>query len=330
MKYTDPDGNFALTSYAISVTAGAVIGGFMNLVHEQYLGNVNSFKDGLIAFGKGAWIGGSATAKGGNPLSGVIAVASTFLPTYDIKLGEGFSLTLSPSIFFGSDGFNIGASLSFNIRVGGFTVRNGFSVSEFGNNFAQGGAAAMQGLEVRSSFAFGYQDENFTALLGTNYFESGISSQQTGILELGFKGFNFRLENDGSPFDDLGLAEMKNGHTASDSYRTAAISVSYEGFEVQTRLFTGYRDMKNKVKTLKGQEYSKNGWVGNPEINDYRAGILTVGYQGFNVGVNDDRVRHAVQNRFAHGRLSPQAYIPRIPLNKFYMDYKPRNQFTHW
>jgi hypothetical protein len=80
---------------------------------------------------------------------------------------------------------------------------------------------------------------------------------------------------------------------------------------------------------------------GNPEINDYRFGSLTFGYKGYKMGINNDGVRHVIQNIFAHGILTNQAWIPRMNLSKFSYEFKTpakiplvvnkvTNLFTHW
>ncbi len=218
------------------------------------------------------------------------------------------------------------------MNVGGFTVSGGFSAMGYSNSYNVGSASVLTGLETNLSFAAGYSSKEFTLMLGTNYFGSGKSSQQTGIVTIGRGDFTFRYENDGAPFDKMGLAgQRSDGGTLSDSYRTAALSLSYKDFEIETRLFTGRRDMSFfEGPQMEGQAYWKKGYVPNPEINDYRAGILSFGYKGYRVGINNDKVRHVVQNKFAHGLLKPQAFIPQMKLNSPYFEFKPRSFFTHW
>ena len=49
----DPDGEFVITAMIV----GAVLFGSGNLAYQANKGNVNSFSDGLLAFGKGATVG---------------------------------------------------------------------------------------------------------------------------------------------------------------------------------------------------------------------------------------------------------------------------------
>ena len=99
--------------------------------------------------------------------------------------------------------------------------------------------------------------------------------------------------------------------------------------------------MEAKQDKLPGQAHNEYGWVSNPEINQYRAGILSVGYKGYKIGINSDAVRHVIQNKFAHSFLTHQASIPRMQLSRGYYEYKTpaaipfvvnktANLFTHW
>jgi len=66
LKYTDPDGEW------IHIVIGAVVGGVINVVSKAVNGQINSFWDGLAAFGIGAGAGALATVTGG---AGYTAVA---------------------------------------------------------------------------------------------------------------------------------------------------------------------------------------------------------------------------------------------------------------
>jgi hypothetical protein len=330
LRFTDPDGENPLLA---AIASGALIGGIMNVAYNFHTNKINSVGDLFTSFAKGAWIGGSATAGSmGNIAAGMANVVGSWLPSANIRVGNNIILSLSPAVFGGTAGFSVGASLGLNINIEGVTINISTRLSVFGNTFNIGGAEILKGIEDNFSFNIGHQSKDFTFLIGSNEFKSGKSSQLTGIVTLGIGEFTLRYENDGAPFEQFGMAEMaSNGGPASDSYRTAAISVSYKTFEVETRLFTGCRDMDYFYgKPIEGQKEWKYGYVPNPEINDYRGGILSFGYDGFKVGINDDTVRHVIQNKFAHGLLKPQAFIPRMSLSKPFFEYKPRNMFTHW
>jgi Bacterial toxin 23 len=200
-------------------------------------------------------------------------------------------------------------------------------------HYISGGDANLQDFETRASAMLGYQSKDFSALLGTNTFKSGKTSQRTGMIFLGSGDFHFNYENDGAPFAILGGSIVdvdSHGKNTSDGYRTAALSIGIGDWTVETRMFTGYRDLKNVKQYMEGQEYHDRGWVGNPEINDYRAGIVSIGYKGYKAGWDNDYFRHVFQNRFAHGCIKPQAYIPRIPLSRSFFEYRTPSQFTHW
>lgn len=65
LKYTDKNGEW------VWVAVGAAVGGLVNLGIQAYKGNVNSFGDGLKAFGVGAVAGAVITATGGAVTAGL-------------------------------------------------------------------------------------------------------------------------------------------------------------------------------------------------------------------------------------------------------------------
>jgi Bacterial toxin 23 len=133
------------------------------------------------------------------------------------------------------------------------------------------------------------------------------------------------------------LAAGKILGDGGDSYRTAAASIGYKDVTIGMRLGTGWRNQspetevpiaKQKVlcRTSVGLE------VGNSEINDYRLGALYIGYKGYNVGWNNDKVRHVFQNLIAHTLIKPQAWIPSSPAQgpSLFREYRRNNPFTIW
>lgn len=78
--------------------------------------------------------------------------------------------------------------------------------------------------------------------------------------------------------------------------------------------------------------FTGNGWVGvYSEINRYNAGILYAGYGNMRAGWNHDNIRHLAQNRFAHGFVKKQPWIPRKNWpNQPCFVYGAYNPYTNW
>jgi len=115
--------------------------------------------------------------------------------------------------------------------------------------------------------------------------------------------------------------------------------MGYKDINAGVRLFTGKRDYKQNTideSATKwcgplGKNCWEGKWVSNPEINDYRMGVLYVGYKGYEVGWNHDNVRHAFQNKFAHTMIQPQAWIPRMNAGQqLFTSFRTHNPYTHW
>ncbi|MBV5343896.1 hypothetical protein JZU68_09970, partial [bacterium] len=249
----------------------------------------------------------------------VSSAISSLLPSINVPIGENSSISLSPAIMLGNGGFNVGANISANISLGdNFTL--GVSA---GLNYGKSGFTMDNGWEGRASGFFGYDDGEFGIGVSTNQFWSGETTQRTGRLSLRANDFSLSYENDGFPFDKVGLGG------GTDSYRTASVTLGYKDVTMGMLLFTGYRDMDAIDRTDKINY--PHGMVGNPEINDYNAGILYVGYKNWRAGWNHDDIRHGFQNVFAHGMLKPQAWIPRKNWpNGPYMTYGTYNPYTNW
>lgn len=163
---------------------------------------------------------------------------------------------------------------------------------------------SYSGLELRTGmelFFFG-----FFGISGT-LFKSGEISQITNSIIVGNENCGITYENDymfhlGDK--TLGIFASDNG----DRYRSAAVKIRlFKFFEIGTNLFTGdpgeshlnrnvYYDPTNHKATY---GTGRNGE--NPD--EYRAGVLYVGYGPFRIGQNGEKIRNLFQNRFAHDFL---------------------------
>lgn len=230
----------------------------------------------------------------------------------------------------GKNDFKFSVDIGYVHNVGDFNAGYGLGLTYYSDFYDTG----KKGLEIRHSASVGYEKDGNYARLGTNWFrgvgELDEFDQRTGIVSLKHGDVSFAYENDGSPFQYIGLADKHN-----DSYRTAAISLGIGDFFIKTHLFTGLRDSAsfkaeeedegvpvpgetNKERKARergthegrgrkgdyGERY-KHGRV-RERGPRYRYGGLTANYKGLSVGVNSDWVRHAVQNIFAHRWMQPQ------------------------
>lgn len=335
LVYTDPSGNIPFL--AIPLIYGAV-----NVAADAIQGNIKNFGDGVKSFAMGA-VQGVLAGVGSPGLAAWKYAANAVLshmPGINIG-GNGFSLSISPSLSFGSDIFSFGANISAGINVGGAFVGASIGGGYSTNNYDISGSK-ISGFESRASFMGGIDNPDFSFIMGSNNYHSGKSSQKTGSISFNIGGFHASYENDGAPFGKYGLVNTDSkGEVTSDGYRTAAISIGWGNFSVETRMFTGFRDLNSHERELVGQQSAPYEWVGNPEINDYRFGSLTFGYNGYKMGINADWVRHTFQNKFAHGFLTHQAWIPRMNLSRASYEFKTptniplvvnkvTNLFTHW
>lgn len=179
--------------------------------------------------------------------------------------------------------------------------------------------------------------------LGTNFWSGGVTngdSQRTGILKLRSGDFRFQYENDGTPFQYVGLGD------GNDSYRTAAAGIGIGDFSLGMNLFTGLRDRKSFKNENNGRWDGTKGKIGQTcygdygekytngivdEKNPYRLGALTLNYKGYRSGLNSEWIRHGFQNLFAHQIMSPQRMFQMHSSDwKPYSQYQTPNPFTSW
>ncbi len=209
-------------------------------------------------------------------------------------------------------------------RLVNFNFSAGVGVTFFGSAHGTG----KSGWERRISGGIGYSDGKFSASVSTTHFKSGETSQRVGSLSLGHGNVNLRYENDGAPFSGW-------AGDGGDRRRTAAMSLSYKEYSVGFNLYTGDRNYSDDSKEpyydkVSGKTY-KYGVVNTKGADDYRLGALYFGYKGYRLGTNSEKVRHAIQNWFAHQVVTKQASFRATSWDwKPYYQYQTPNKFTLW
>ncbi len=341
ISMVDPNGEYAIgTSLIAGAIAGAYLGMMTGMMANQMQGKKFSDSGNII---KGTTKGAVEGAIFG--VNGVIGSAiDTFTFGYsslDIPVTDNFSITLSPALVVGSDSSSIGINATGNLELGDFTISASLTGSY--NNAAEG--SGLQGYSGVGTLGVNYDDGNFGISLSSSYF-TGISGateksgrQRVGSLGLRYKEFGFTYENDGTPFQWIKLGD------GGDSFRSAAGSISYGDYTVGMNLFTGYRSYEGdpdefdkkaewQVVNAKDPDFpvTYKYRLVNEQGTKHRMGALYLGYKNLRTGINSERVRHAFQNKFAHGVVSPQGYFKVTSWDiKRYTQYKSyNNPFTSW
>lgn len=341
LKYTDPDGNWAgwddlivggigfaygYVSSGIttgdwgwkSIGAGAIGAGTALLGY--YSGGASSTSSianifaGAPSFGNGYAANIALNYSGRMVATNAIA---SILPSASFSIGDA-TLSIGPSFMLGSGGYSLGLNIQGSYNIGDWTIGGAI-----GSSYGKSGFTGITGFETRQSGFLGYDDGGFGIGVSSTKFGSGETSQTLGRATMRYKEFSGSYENDGTPFDFIGLGD------GGDDYRTASVTLGYKDFTIGMLLFTGYRDF-DAVDKSNPREYPY-GMVSNPEINKYNAGILYAGYGNMRAGWNQDNIRHAFQNVFAHGVIKKQAWIPRKSWpNQPYLVHGTNNPYTNW
>lgn len=346
LMYTDASGEFFWLAIAAGALFGAISGGVGYIASAIRTGDWSWGQFGMSML-TGAVIGG--VTGGINPTALlnvslgqtiVTAFVGGLLPSVNVSAGN-FSFSLSPSIAFGKS-FGVGANLSVGYSDGNWNISAGVGVMYYGNYQGFG----KSGTEIRKSLMGGFDDGTTGVGLGTNFWKGsgGMSDfkQQTGSLSLHFGDFRAQYENDGSPFQKRGFFGGIYGD-GNDSYRTAALNLSYKDLTIGFNLFTGKRDQdsyKEEEKKEGGKlgyssigqfgEYYKHGFV-DEKGPRYRLGAAYIKYGNSKFGTESGWIGHAVQNVATHGFIANQRMFP-MQNNSWngYYQYQSRNKFSLW
>ncbi|WP_345028684.1 FG-GAP-like repeat-containing protein [Ravibacter arvi] len=322
LLYTDPDGE--LWSAVIGgVTGGAIYTG-IHLAREKSFRNWDWIGLGM-SVGAGAMIGMGCSDCGAWKVTEKVAGAQISSQASAAQISVGNRLTISAGLGMsaGSHGGRAGLRGTINYRAGDFS----FGTSYFyGYNHLDAGGKTGQFSEWSGvwSAGVGYFSRNWGGGIGTTAW-GGATGNRAGNLVLRYKEWGIGYENDGVPFGG-----WAGGGT--DSYRSAAFTISRGDFSIGTRIFTGYRDLG----LVGGPETGfPHGRVMNPEIHDHLFAPLFLGYKGHRLGWDHYLFGHAFQNWLAHGKIKPQNWIPWLASpyrpNRPYGGYYPAlNPYSNW
>jgi RHS repeat-associated protein len=329
LKFNDPSGNHPIL---IGIAIAAIMHVGVSLVFNNHLNAMGIIQAGLA----GALTGGPTNGIGNYMATIISAQIGKMLPSLDIPINDHFRINVSLSIALGN-AEGIGMNISTTYNDGNFYLSAGFGVMKNSNYNGFG----KNGEESRISFLAGWDDGKTGVSLGSNIW-GGDFAQRTGTL--GIRSGNFRAfyENDGKPFNAI-----KTGD-GGDSYRTAALNLSWQDYSFGFNLFTGLRtnsSYKNEKSGnwdgIEGEVGSyRNGNFGEHYINGlvdergpkYRMGAAYFNYQGYSFGSNSEWVRHAIQNVAIHGTFiaNQRMFEMQNSNNNFYNQYRTTNNFTTW
>lgn len=311
LRFTDRNGKFFFT--AILGPAGAILdaacwgalmgGGFYTAGMLLTPGGLKHFSFPNLVFAM---------------LSGAVNGALNF-STVSLPLWGNFSLGFMPQISFGTDGVGIGWNVTFSYASGIVNAGLSYGASVYGS--APGSGETMD--EFRFGYGLGVKHKSFELGAGSTYFLDNHGGQQTGQMYAGAWGGRLTYENDTwAPVPGLWRA---GGHER-DKYRTAALrfditSGKLKGANLGMLLYTGAA----AGTSLDGSYYSGG------TVDNYRMGVIYVGYKGWRVGLNSERyIREPIQNGFHDLFGAPHFKAKPDGPCHFYSGYYLPNPNTLW
>lgn len=315
LKYTDPSGEIVFTAMALLIPGGQA---FLPIAIQTDIGwitgGINSKANGGT-FMEGALMGAAIGAVNG---------ALSMISPIKIPIGEGgFGLSIAPQLAVGTDGLGIGTNATLGYDLGnGFTAGVNFG----GSYYASAAGTGASGWEGRIGYGIGYEGENFQTGIGSTYFFSGETSQQTGQIYAGGGKWKLTYENDTwAPVP--GLIACGCG-SDEDKYRTAGLQLDItsgklKGAKAGFKLFTGSSDGRVDPNQGPNGTFIEQG-------NRYRMGALYVGYGNYRLGYNSERnVRAPIQNGF-HNLMNYPHFGILDRTDRIYGGYYSSNPYTLW
>ena len=264
---------------------------------------------------RGTFIGGALQGAFLGAANGLLSMA--FAP--QMPFGQSNLGGISPHIVLGTDGIGIGFNATLGLGVGQGIIAG----LNYGSTYYfSATGTGKSGFESRIGYGVGYDDIALQVGVGSTYFISGETSQQTGQMYLGVGGvFKITYENDTwAPVPDL---SKPKGHN-HDKFRTAAVKIDIGDINFGLYIFTG--ESKNGHKEDKGP----NGTF-KEEGEKYRLGVLYLGYGNYRVGYNSERyIRGAIQNTFHDWNNYPHFKVLNYYPDQFYTGYYSQNPYTLW
>lgn len=306
LKYTDPSGEFLVPLLVGGVVSSVATGMLTDWDGEQmgwaFLRGaiIGTFAGVSSTMGSDAGIWANTKSVFGEAFcpdyllsfdridAAVSSVISTSVPGVNIPITNGISISLGPSIFVNGPTSNVGISTGISVEMGNWTLGFGAGEQYISNDLITNSTFSVQ----RYSGMLSWDDGKTGFGYGTNVFEGGGMNQYVGSFWFRSGEFRARYENDGvlGPVGDNG-----------DRWRTTAIALNIGDFQIRTQLGTGDPGLINRKANKDEQENGRLTYEEKGPV--YRLGLLGLSYQGVGFSINNDRIRHGVQNRFAHDFL---------------------------
>ena len=316
VSMVDPDGDEIITAMLVGAVIGVIGNGISNTANNQGFFENAGMAAVMGAIG-GLTSGGSASFGIGMLKSG-LGVGSSYLPGVNIPVGDHMSINLSPSLFLGDNGLGIGGNIGWSVNSKNFDFGMSFGATHWSNNPITNNSF----WETRVGYGVGIGGRDFKLGFGATDFAGGGIGQQTGQLRAYGEGWSLSYENDwlfpGAALGDSG-----------DRFRTTGVGLQIGSFSTRLNLGTGDPGLKSNDRVSELIDGRKTYVSGTS--NKYRLGLLSVGWNGFQIGTNSENVREFFQNRLAHknGTSSPvfkklnSKYLPG-------MSYRTHNPYTTW
>ncbi|HAS42994.1 MAG TPA: hypothetical protein DCS93_21115 [Microscillaceae bacterium] len=321
----DPDGQIAFL---------AVVGIYaaVNFTADALRGEINSVRDGLLSLGEGAIHGALSYFTGGKKVSfglNFAQAASSHLQV-PVPVDRFHSFSFGPSFFSGSHGIGMGFNVGFTATNGEFSVSQGISG---GFTKDKVGLTGNKGSFNRTANAFmmaSYNGKDFGVRLGQNSFDSGKTSQTTGLIGLQIRDLGILFEDE-YPTGDL-----------EDRWRTGALEISVKEYAIGANIITGHPGHREAMSKEPGYIHRDIEYY-QPEENPYgviladrkwkryysrkgayshMGGFFYVRFGGYRFGMDNENWRAAVQNKLHDWLHLPHFINQSIPTTIYFQNYQ--------
>jgi RHS repeat-associated protein len=222
----------------------------------------------------------------------------------------------------GSHKMGIGYEISIGLpKAMPFSYRKGYGETFYAHDIIQGKAVSEKRTSTETSY-FG--------LLSTqsiNY-QSGETSQTVGMVTIGTPIMNIEYGNDWFSPGMASVLDPFNFHPpalgdAGDRFRTAALRINVGPLNAGFNLATGDPGPEGQKQMERNGGF--NYYIFNKDFqldpNKYRLGAGYVGFGGLRIGVDNEYIRHMIQNRLTHDNLGIPRFVILPSNNQFFFQY---------
>jgi RHS repeat-associated protein len=249
-----------------------------------------------------------------NPLSYTDPSGDFLIPLFLLFTDVGYDIQkfLSPvaihfEIPFGSENKHIGYDISFGVpQISPVSYRQHSGKYYYWRDYDN----SYSGWETRSGSEWSMFSSGFS--YSCTFYDRQIDrfDQYRDVARLGIPWVNIQVENDASGHSIFKFPLMPD-HTSSDKFLTGQVKMRFGMAEIGLTLFTGDPG-PNRASRIKDEDGNYTIGINGEDPDEFRAGILYIGFGPIKLGINSEGIRDNTQN-WLHRNVTNDPTFKKLP-----------------